>query len=51
MDVQSTSTAELKSMERKNRARAAGWTALETKLREDLEEAVVATKQLLKDSN
>eukprot|EP00977_Amphora_coffeiformis_P013497 scaffold3571_cov176-Amphora_coffeaeformis.AAC.13 len=52
MDVQSSTAPlmrQLESMERQNRSRAAAWTELETKLREELEETVIANERLVKE--
>ena len=54
MDVQSSTAPlmrQLESMERQNRARAAAWSELETKLREELEETVIANEKLTKEKS
>ena len=54
MDVQSSTAPlmrQLESMEKQNRARAAAWTELETKLREELEETVIANEKLVKEKS
>ena len=54
MDVQSSTAPllrQLESMERTNRTRAAGWATLETKLRQELEDAIVQVEQLQKERN
>jgi chromosome segregation ATPase len=42
---------QLESMERQNRARAAAWAELETKLRTDLEDHVIDNEKLTKERN
>ena len=52
MDVQSSTAPllrQLESMERQNRARAAAWAELETKLRAELEETVIQNETLSKE--
>lgn len=54
MDVQSSTAPlmrQLESMERQNRTRSATWTALETKLRQDLEEAILNAEMAQKERN
>ncbi|KAL7561059.1 hypothetical protein ACA910_011894 [Epithemia clementina (nom. ined.)] len=54
MDVQSSTAPllrQLESMERQNRTRAAGWATLEAKLRQELEDAVVASEQFQRERN
>mmetsp|Transcript_36270 Transcript_36270/g.87836 ORF Transcript_36270/g.87836 Transcript_36270/m.87836 type:complete len:1099 (-) Transcript_36270:37-3333(-) len=52
MDVQSSTAPllrQLESMERQNRARAAGWTELENRLRSELEETVIQNETLSRE--
>lgn len=52
MDVQSSTAPllrQLESMERQNRARAAGWTELENRLRSELEETVIHNETLSRE--
>mmetsp|Transcript_5269 Transcript_5269/g.7702 ORF Transcript_5269/g.7702 Transcript_5269/m.7702 type:complete len:688 (-) Transcript_5269:351-2414(-) len=52
MDVQQSTAPlmrQLESTDRQNRARAAAWAELETKLRSDLEEYIVQNEKLLKE--
>lgn len=54
MDVQHSTAPllrQLESTERQNRARAAAWAELETKLRSDLEEHVIQLEKLTKERN
>jgi chromosome segregation ATPase len=54
LDVQNSTAPllrQLESMERQNRARAAGWAELETKLRSDLEDYVITNEKLTKERN
>jgi len=54
MDVQNSTAPllrQLESMERQNRARAAAWAELETKLRSDLEENIIENEKLTKERN
>jgi len=54
MDVQHSTAPllrQLEGTERQNRARAAAWAELETKLRSDLEEHVIQSERLTKERN
>lgn len=54
MDIQSSTAPllrQLESMERQNRARAANWAELESRLRSELEETVIQNETLSKERN
>lgn len=54
MDVQNSTAPllrQLESIDRQNRARAAAWAELETKLRSDLEENIIENEKLTKERN